>query len=381
MANGRAIERLVSAVERDIESGMYHGVVMELRIDGESVYSAAIGETDKAKGRRASTDDIFIAMSLSKAFTAVALLQAIDRGAIQLDTRVAEIVPEFAVKGKQRATVLHLLTHQAGTFSGLTMPPPLVWGKDWGDLKKCVAAAAALPATHAPGERVAYSPWAGYAMLAEILERIDAKKRSFSAIVDDEVFRPLRMTDTRFGWPVSDPRRVPMVVTEPNATPGERALFESFNTILDESSVVPAGGAFTKLADVVRFIEMLRRGGELDGVRLLSPSLTRYALQNHTGDRPNGFWDFSREERGIDQFPARFTLLGGYTRGEGHYLSAMGLTASPGSYAAVGGGTTMTMFDPDRELSFSFLSAGFVEGLSHFRRLQRLSDLAIAAAD
>jgi CubicO group peptidase (beta-lactamase class C family) len=136
----------------------------------------------------------------------------------------------------------------------------------------------------------------------------------------------------------------------------------------------------TTIADAVRFIEMLRRGGSLDGLRILSPTLTAYALRNHTGDQSNGFWGYSREERGIEPFPARFTLLGGYTRSKGHHIAAMGLTASLGSCATVGSGSTMLMFGPERRLSFTFLSAGFLEGLHQFRRLQRLSDLALAAA-
>ena len=155
---------------------------------------------------------------------------------------------------------------------------------------------------------------------------------------------------------------------------------ESLNKVIDNEAEIPGGGAFTNCADASRFAEMLRNAGTLNGVRILSPSLIRYALRNHTGDLPNGFWDFSREQRGIDQFPARFTLLGGYTRDAGHYLSPMGLTASPGSYAAVGGGSTMIMFDPERDLSFVFLSAGFLDGLHHFQRLQKLADLALATA-
>jgi CubicO group peptidase (beta-lactamase class C family) len=379
-ATQEAVGRLAAAVEQDIRRGLYHGAVLDLRISGEPVWTAALGETDKAKGRRAQPDDLFLAMSVSKAFVAVTVLQAIDRGELELDTRVADLIPEFAAKGKQRATILHLLTHQAGTFSGFMTPPPLEWAVDAGNIAKCVAVLSAMPAAHAPGERVIYNPWASYAVLAEIVARLDRTKRHFQDIVREDVFLPLGMAETRYGCPLDEPRRVPVAVAEPGTSPQERAAMEALNRIIDARCIIPAGGAFTTLADAVRFIEMLRRGGSLDGVRILSPSLVRYALLNHTGDKHNGFWDYSREERGIDPFPARITLLGGYTRGEGHYISAMGLTASPGSYATVGGGSTMLMFDPERRLSFTFLSAGFLEGLNHFRRLQKLSDLALAAA-
>jgi CubicO group peptidase (beta-lactamase class C family) len=71
-------------------------------------------------------------------------------------------------------------------------------------------------------------------------------------------------------------------------------------------------------------------------------------------------------------------LLGGYVRGHGHHLSGAGVTASPGAFYAVGGGSTMWLVDPARDLTFVFMSAGFIEGLAHFERLQTLSDLALS---
>ncbi|MBL7396174.1 hypothetical protein, partial [Escherichia coli] len=70
---------------------------------------------------------------------------------------------------------------------------------------------------------------------------------------------------------------------------------------------------------------------------------------------------FEVEERGLDDFPAHFTLLGGYVRGRGHILNATGHTASPQSIAAVGGASTAWMIDPERDLTVIFLSAGFIE--------------------
>ena len=78
-------------------------------------------------------------------------------------------------------------------------------------------------------------------------------------------------------------------------------------------------------------------------------------------------------------YPANFTLLGSYVRGTGEFLTPAGLTASPSALAAMGGGSTGWLIDTERDLTFIFLSAGFIEGLAHPRRLQRLADLAIAA--
>lgn len=71
--------------------------------------------------------------------------------------------------------------------------------------------------------------------------------------------------------------------------------------------------------------------------------------------------------------------MGGYVRGTGHHLTPFGHTASPRAFGAVGGGSTMWMVDPERDLTVVFLSAGFLDGLDHFQRLQQLGDLALAA--
>jgi CubicO group peptidase (beta-lactamase class C family) len=72
-------------------------------------------------------------------------------------------------------------------------------------------------------------------------------------------------------------------------------------------------------------------------------------------------------------------MLGGYVRGHGHYLSSFGLTATPRTFGAVGGGSTLWMVDPVRDLTFIYLSAGFIEGLAHMQRLQQVADLALAS--
>ena len=78
-------------------------------------------------------------------------------------------------------------------------------------------------------------------------------------------------------------------------------------------------------------------------------------------------------------FPANFSLLGGYVRGQGDSFNMVSPTASPNAMVAVGGASTGWLLDTDRDLTVIFLSAGFVEGLEHPKRLARIYDLAIAA--
>jgi CubicO group peptidase (beta-lactamase class C family) len=373
-----ALERLNARIEKDIANGRYLGASILVARGGVVGHRASLGQV--APGRAAADYDVYLMMSLSKSFTAALVLRAIDHGRFTLDTLVAEILPEFGVRGKQRVTVRHLLTHSAGTYAGFAPPPPLTMADHVGDLAANVRIISAVPAANVPGERVVYNPFASYAVLGQLLVETDTRRRSFREIAREDLFEPLGMRDASFGLAVDAPRRVPVSVPQTEGAVTDNAVMEMLNRVFDENTEHPAGGAFATLEDVFRFAETMRRRGDSGGYRLLSQALFDYACRNHTGDLPNGFWDFDKQARDIPEFPANFSLLGGYVRGEGHYLNALGHTASPRAYGAVGGGSTLWLVDPERELTFVFLSAGFLEGLDHFKRLQQVSDLALAAA-
>lgn len=375
-----AVDRLAASIQRDIDNGVNHGAVALVARGGQIGYVGAFGHSDKATGRTAATDDVFLLMSTAKAYTAALVLRLIDQGRLAFHTKVAEIIPEFGIRGKQRVTVAHLLTHTSGTWSGFLPPPPAQLA-DLGDLSTLVAAFSAQQIAHRPGARVVYNPFASYVTLGEIVRRLDPSGRPFRQIAREDLFEPLEMTDSSFGLAVDHPRRVPLRMAESTPGAADVSVMESFNDTVDEHYENPAAMAFGTIADVFTFTEALRnRGTAANGCRLLSPALIDYAFRNHTADKSNEFWDFNKESRDIEDFPANFSYGGGYIRGEGDFLTPLGATASPRTFGAVGSGSTMWMVDPDRDLTFVFLSSGLLEGLNHFLRLHRLADLALAAA-
>jgi CubicO group peptidase (beta-lactamase class C family) len=240
--------------------------------------------------------------------------------------------------------------------------------------------------------------------LGQILVNTDPKRRNFNRIAQEDLFDPLGMKRTSFGMAVQDPQRVPASVTPMNDGPTTRLLTTMFNDLMGADAEYPSANAFSDVEDVLRFTEALFGRGK---VQLLSPEMFALARQNHTGDLklealpPRERFAMlkqmigsvglpkmiaaARAARGgkgaqeVGNFPARFTLLGGYVRGEGEHQTPAGLTASPNALAAMGGATTGWMVDPECDLTFIFLSAGFVEGMAHPQRLSRLADLAIAA--
>lgn len=367
---------LVRVIEQDTEKGLYDGAAFLVGRGGEIVMHGAAGYTDREKKRAADREDVFFVMSITKQLTTTTVLMRLDRGDLDLMTRVADVIPEFAIKGKQNVTVRHLLTHTSGISQ--EMPPTLPLDQI-GNLQAYVAAACEQRLMTLPGKGVSYNPFTAHAVLAEMVRRLDGGERPFRRIVKEDILDPLRMKDTSMGLrPDLVERRVPVVFRD--RTPGlfDPALLEATNVLFDEKTEVPAGGVFSTVADIYRFSEMLRREGELDGVRLLSPAIVRLAVTNHTGTHPNDLFDYAREMYGWPEWPA-YLGLSFFLRGVGTFPTPLGMTSSPRTFAGLGAGSTMFWVDPDRDLTFVCFTAGLLEEGASMLRFQRLSDLVVSA--
>jgi len=397
------LARLDAAVQTDIDAGLHYGASLLVARGGNVVHRANIGTV--APNRRAASDDRYLLMSMSKAFTAVLVLRAIEAGRFRLDTRVDELLPGFGVGGKEDATVQQLLCHTAGLPTVL-VPPPLPLSAV-GNLALKAKAITKLKAVYKPGTRCAYTSGTGYDALGQILVATDPKRRSFNRIAKEDLFDPLGMRTTSFGLREDHPKRVPVSFTPSQHGPASPLILKLFQEGMGAEAEFPAAGAFSEIDDLLHFTEALI-GRSKNGFQLLSPAMFTEARQNHTGSlnleaipprerfgmlrqvlSSASIFQFiaaARAARGgaatkdkLPDFPANFTLLGGYVRGQGDYLTPAGLKASPSALAAMGGASTGWVIDTERDLTFIFLSAGFVEGLAHPRRLSRLADLAFAA--
>ena len=369
------LERLTTTIKNDIAQQKYDGAVVIVARSGGVALHEAIGFAERTSKRPMRMDNVFCLFSVTKTLTTTTVLQRIDRGELALTTRVADIVPEFGCKGKQRVTVAQLLSHTGGMSSGF----PPVAPQDTGNLAAVVAAVCQQGPEAIPGSEVCYSPITAHAMLAEIVRRLDGGKRSFREILAADVLGPLQMKDTALGLPKRlAERRVPVVVRDRSEGLFPAETLESFNVLLTEECEIPAGGVVGTAADIFRFAEMLRRQGELDDVRILSPAIIDLATTNHTELMPNGLWNYACELHGWDEFPA-YLGLSFFLRGVGIFPTYFGTMATPGTFGGIGAGSTIFWVDPERDVTFVCLTAGLLEESNSLLRFQRLSDLVHAA--
>ncbi|WP_181778989.1 serine hydrolase domain-containing protein [Pseudonocardia pini] len=364
-------------VEEDIADGAYYGAAVRVARRGEVLLDLAVGSGDRDGDQVIRQDSVFSIFSLTKAFTNVLVLRAAELGRLALTDRVVDILPEFVGSPRDRATVLHLLTHSSGM--------PGLWEVGHGTTGDRLDDVLAVIYDHVhgvvePGQRCDYSPMVNHALLGEVLRRTDPDGRGITEILTEDLFAPLGMVDTAFGIkPHMRPRHVvpDMRGTIPVGVPsttrsGEYGLFEA-----DSNEATWVGTASTT-ADLHRFAEMLRTGGTLDGTEILSPRTIEIARRNWTGEIENELTRGTALRAGLSPSPA-YIGLGFNVRGTAAVRHQFGLLASAETYGNAGAGSSLLWVDPTTDVTFVALTAGVMASTPSLDRFQRLSDVVHAA--
>ncbi len=371
------LDHLQAAIAADVARGHYHGAVIRIGRGGRLDLEAAIGFQDAAHQKPLAAEAVFSLFSLTKAFTNLLVLRAVERGQLALTLRVADVIPEFQGAPRDRATLYHLLTHTAG-MPGVWTPKLDMFEDDLGELLQAVCEN--VHGIVEPGARCDYAPVVNHVLMGELLRRTDPQGRAFRDIAREDLFAPLGMHDTSLGVRpdlrarkvVPDIRGVVPIPVRGRHQPGRHSLFEE--EVNDAAHV----GACSTAADVWRFAEMLRRGGTLDGARIVSQRMLQIARQNHTGDMPNELYRGVALRAGWAPPPA-FIGLGFSLRGEGIVHHQFGTLTTPQTFGNYGAGSTMFWVDPELDLSFVCLTTGLLPQAANIARFQRLSDMAVGA--
>jgi CubicO group peptidase (beta-lactamase class C family) len=318
-------EPMRSVLERAVARRGEDGCAVGAYVDGVKVVDLWCG---RAGGRPWAEDTLAVMFSASKGVTALCAQILYSRGLLDLDARVTTYWPEYGQAGKAGTLVRHLLNHRAGVVSF-----PRYWevlGREAGglaDWRLVVEHLAASPPSWPPGSRRRYHPLTYGFLVGEVIRRIDG--RTPGRFFADEVAGPLgldlhigvaekilpRVAETLAAPPVDlTGRRIPLRVVatmlersgnrartilrdggsgiemrvlglsgifdDPNAAPEHNQLTHIANDFL--GAELPAGNAVASGRDLARMYALLACGGELDGVRLVSPeSIERFRPRTH----------------------------------------------------------------------------------------------------
>lgn len=212
----------IDALMRDyLAKNRAPGASLAISKDGRLVYARGFGYADVASRDQVQPDSLFRLASVSKPLTAVAILQLVEAGKLDLETNVFTLLDEYEAhlepdaeldERQQDITVRHLLQHRGGwdrdvSFDGMfqsvrfarAMNTPSPAGHD-----EIIACMLGLPLDFAPGERYAYSNY-GYCLLGRIIEKVSGL--SYEEYVKQYVLEPIGVTKAAIGATSADGRQ------------------------------------------------------------------------------------------------------------------------------------------------------------------------------
>ena len=298
-----AADRIWDAVRHWYSAGMQPAIQLCLRHNGQVVLNRAIGhawgngpeDPPDAEQVPVQTGTPFCVYSAAKAITTTVVHMLVERGAFSLDDRVCEYLPGYTGAGKERTTIRHVLTHSAGVPFANGPRPDLRRMNDSAYAREKLGE---LKPIHRPGLVHIYHGVTWGPLIREIVSA--ATGRNIREILATEILDPLGFRWTNYGVAEADvPLVAPSHVTgkplpAPVAAALKMALGGSMQRIVPFSnspmfltSVVPSSSTVSTAEELSRFAEMLCRGGELDGVRVMRPETLRAATREARRLRPD----------------------------------------------------------------------------------------------
>jgi CubicO group peptidase (beta-lactamase class C family) len=373
---GLADDRLLRIdrhLSRYVDDGLLRGWSVLVSRRGRIAHLGTYGQADAEAGRPVELDTLWRIYSMTKPITAVAAMSLYEEGAFGLNDEVSTFIPAFAdtrvwAGGSTLAPktapltepmrVWHLLSHTSGLTYGFMNQHPVdalyrAAGSDFGqpsslDLAGICELWAAQPLLFQPG-----SEWA-YSVSSDVLGRVVevAAGKPLDQVFTERVFEPLGMTETT--WSVAESEAGRLAALYAIAPDGRVVRSEKVGrgALRQPAHFGGGGGLISTLADYHRFSQMLLRGGELDGARVLSPRTLAYMTRNHL---PGGH-DLSYYGRG--QFGEMAYQGMGYGLGFGVVIDPIGLKvpASVGEFTWGGAASTAFWVDPVEEITCVFMT-------------------------
>jgi CubicO group peptidase (beta-lactamase class C family) len=391
----RALERLDRHFAREVDEGRLPGFLVAVARGGRVAHLTTYGLRDISAGLPVEADTLWRIYSMTKPVTAVAALILVEEGRLSLDDPVARHLPAFAdprvyaggsgteVRTRPAAgplLVRHLMTHTAGlTFGFYHCHPVDALYREAGlessvpagaDLARTIEVYASLPLQFDPGTQWNYSVASN--VLGRIIEVVSG--RPLDEFFAERIFRPLGMTDA--GFQVRDEQAPRLAELYGEQEDGGIAPVPGLPLRGGRPRFLSgSGGMVASAHDFHRFMEMLRRGGELDGTRLLAPGTVDLMTANQL---PGGADLRSFGSRPAHDEPGNEGI--GFGLGVSVVIdpARTKVPAGAGTFGWNGVASTTFFVDPGREVTAQFMTQVRARGSnSVFPAVRRLVHEAV----
>ena len=385
------LERITEHLERNyVGPGKIAGCQIAVARHGHLAYFRSLGQMDRERDKPMTDDSIFRIYSMTKPITSVALMTLYERGYFQLNDPVSRFFPAWKnhrvwVSGAGADMVTEdpvrplsmrdMLCHTGGLTYGAALvalgapDAGLAVDKVYAEvgvrrgrgetLMEFMDKLAQVPLLYQPGERWMYS--LSTDVCGALVEKISGQR--FDRYLQDTIFGPLGMNDTAFT--VAPEKADRFCANYRRGADKSLQLLDDPATsdYLNEPSFFSGGGGLTGTTeDYLRFCEMLRRGGEFEGARILGPRTIDLMRRNHLKDGRDltqmaigGFSETANEGVGFGLGFAT-TMVGVRNGGLGE-----------GDYSWGGAASTIFWVDPKEDLSVVFMTQLMPSGAFNFR--------------
>jgi CubicO group peptidase (beta-lactamase class C family) len=295
------LTRIDRHLSRYVDDGRLAGWQVLVSRHGKRVHSSTYGLRDKEAGLPVEPDTTWRIYSMTKPITSVLAMQLFEEGRFALNDEVARYLPAFAemrvfrsgtaeapktVPATEPIRMWHLLTHTSGLTYGFTRSSPVdemyrLAGSDFAqppgmDLAALCDLWATMPLLFEPG-----TSW-NYSVSTDVLGRVCEvlTGQPLDELFRTRIFEPLGMTDT--SWWAQDAGRLAALYAPMPGT-GQAVRYD----VIGAGALKPphwlggGGGLISTAYDYDRFTQVLLRGGELEGARILGSRTLRFMTQNH----------------------------------------------------------------------------------------------------
>jgi CubicO group peptidase (beta-lactamase class C family) len=353
------------------------------------LWGGLANEDTKAPWQR---DTMAMSYSTTKGLVATCLHVLADRGLVDYQKPVAKYWPEFAQKGKDRITVYHVLTHQAG----MAQLPEGMYGADLFDWERVIHGIEQEEPVWEPGTESGYHAVTFGFLVGEIVRRVSGKR--IGQFLRDEICGPLGLRDMYIGAPaevegqiaklknrmIMSPEMVkqmqerlaaggemmsPLTQRAMGMRPGSTMAGGENDNVFDtpegHQAEIPAANGVMTARDLARLYACLGNGGELDGARLMSAErvATMSKQQTRRADKViivEVGWALGYMTGGIEGWP------------QGPRASAFG-------HAGLGG--SIGFCDPEIGMAFGFTTNALAMDLIGYGRTAQLAEAARKCAE